>query len=68
VAGVTLTNSRFDTLYQGVLLGTGAPPVAGSPTGVRIVSNVFDNIYAEGIVFGRIAGASAAREVNARQA
>jgi len=32
-----------------VYLG-GATPVNGGPTGVRLISNVFDNIYVEGIV------------------
>lgn len=49
--GVAFTNSEFNTLYQGLLLGTSVPTSSG-PTGVRITSNVFDNIYAEGIVFG----------------
>lgn len=44
VKGVTVSNSYFDTLYQGVVLET-------DPTGVRIVQNTFDQIYAEGIVF-----------------
>jgi hypothetical protein len=51
VSGVTVSNCEFNTLYQGVLLGTVAPTLV-SPTGIRITSNVFDNIYAEGIVFG----------------
>ena len=44
IKGVTVTNSSFNTLYQGVVL-TGA-----GPTGTRITNNVFDNIYAEGVV------------------
>jgi hypothetical protein len=44
VNGVTVSNSYFDTLYQGVVLET-------DPTGVRIVQNTFDQIYAQGIVF-----------------
>ena len=48
VEGVTISNSRFDTLFQGVYLGNVVPPAVG-PTGVRIVQNTFDNIYAEGI-------------------
>ena len=48
---VTVSNSRFDTLYQGVALGTNTVQ-SGGATGTRIVSNMFDNIYAEGIVFG----------------
>jgi hypothetical protein len=44
IKGVTVSNSYFDTLYQGVVLET-------DPTGVRFVQNIFDNIYAQGIVF-----------------
>jgi hypothetical protein len=44
VKGVTVSNSYFDTLYQGAVLET-------DPTGVRIVQNTFDQIYAQGIVF-----------------
>lgn len=51
--GVTVTNSNFDTLFQGVSLGMGTI-VNGGPTGTRITSNVFDNIYSEGISFGAI--------------
>lgn len=48
VKGVIITESTFDTLYQGVLLG--APvPVNGGPTGFRITGSVFDNIWAEGV-------------------
>jgi hypothetical protein len=43
----------FDTLYKGVLLGTDTV-VNGGATGFRITSNLFDNIYAEGIVFGDV--------------
>lgn len=53
IKGTTFCNSQFDTLYQGILLGTGTP-VDGGPTGVRIVSNTFDNIYGEGIIFGSV--------------
>lgn len=49
VKGITVSNGLFDTLYQGVYLG-GATVVNDGPTGVRIVHNEFDNIYAEGIV------------------
>ena len=45
VKAITFTNSQFNNLYQGIIL-------AGiSATGVRITSNQFDNIYAEGIIF-----------------
>ena len=53
VKGITVTNSQFDTLYQGISLGTGVV-VNGGATGVRIVSNTFDNTYAEGIIFGDV--------------
>ncbi len=48
IEAVTVSNSLFDTLYQGVYLGNIVTPPVG-PTGVRIVQNKFDNIYAEGI-------------------
>lgn len=50
IEGVTFSNNYFDTLYQGVYLGNVVAPAVG-PTGVRIVQNTFDNIYAEGISF-----------------
>ena len=50
--GLTVTNSYLNILYQGILLGTGST-VDGGPTGARITGNVFDNIYAEGIIFGQ---------------
>lgn len=43
IKGCTVSNSYFNVLYQGVVLDT-------DPTGVRIVENIFDNIYHEGIV------------------
>ncbi len=49
IEGITFSNCDFDTLYQGVYLG-GVTPVNGGPTGVRLIANVFDNIYVEGIV------------------
>jgi len=48
---VTITTSLFDTLYRGIVLGTAAV-TNGGPTGTRIIGNMFDNIYAEGIIFG----------------
>ena len=50
INGITISNSNFYNLYQGVVLGIGAI-VGNGPTGVRIVSNTFDSVYAEGIVF-----------------
>jgi hypothetical protein len=49
IEGIVFSNCKFDTLYQGVYLG-GATPVNGGPSGVRLISNVFDNIYVEGVV------------------
>ena len=51
IQGVVFSNSKFDTLYQGILLGTGTP-VLGGPTGVRVTQNLFDQIYAQGIIIG----------------
>jgi len=61
IQGVTFTNSEFNTLYQGILLGIDAPvaPLTASPTGVRITSNFFNNIYAEGIIFGEYSNLNA---------
>jgi hypothetical protein len=51
VEGVTVSNCRFDTLFQGAYLGIISPPINYvGPTGVRITQNIFDNIYGEGIV------------------
>jgi hypothetical protein len=49
VSGCLVTESTFDTHYQGISLGDPAP-VNGGPTGFRILGNVFNNIYAEGII------------------
>jgi len=49
VEGITVSNGWFDTLYQGIVLGDLAP-VDGGPAGFRIMHNMFDNIYGEGIV------------------
>jgi len=48
IKGVVFSNSKLDTLYSGFEFVEGGP----GPTGVRIVHNLFDNIYAEGIIFG----------------
>lgn len=49
IEGCVFSNCKFDTLYQGAYIG-GTSPVNGGPTGVRLISNVFDNIYVEGVV------------------
>ena len=61
VRGVTVSNSQFDTLYQGVVLGT-SPPSLVSPTGIRITNNFFNNIYAEGIIFGQYSNLNASAQ------
>lgn len=48
IKGVVFSNSKLDTLYRGFEFIEGGP----GPTGVRIVHNLFDNIYSEGIIFG----------------
>lgn len=48
VNGVLITESKFDTLYQGILLGD-PTPINGGPSGFRILGNQFNNIYREGI-------------------
>jgi hypothetical protein len=53
IQGVTVSNSQLDTLYKGIVLGKTAP-VLGGPTGVRIIHNLFDNIFAQGIEMGAI--------------
>lgn len=53
VEGITVCNSKLDTLFKGVVLGEGTP-VLGGPTGFKILNNFFDNIYAEGIIFGDV--------------
>ena len=53
IQGVTVQNSKFDTLYQGVRLGTGTP-VNGGPVGFRVLHNLFNNIAQEGIIIGAV--------------
>ena len=58
VQGVLITESTLDTLYQGIQLGDPAP-INGGPTGFRMLGNVFDNIYAEGIYLAANIGMNA---------
>jgi hypothetical protein len=53
IRGTTIINSELNTLHQGIVLGTGVV-VDGGATGVRILSNTFDNIYNEGVIFGNV--------------
>jgi hypothetical protein len=54
VKACVISESEFDTLYQGVYIG-GVSPVNGGPTGFKVLHNVFDNIYVEGIVITNVA-------------
>jgi hypothetical protein len=53
VKGVTVTNSKIDTHFQGVVLGSGTV-INGGATGVRMTNNLFDNIYNSGIYLGDV--------------
>jgi hypothetical protein len=53
IRGITFSNSNFDTLHQGIVLGD-VVVVNGGATGVRVVQNTFNNIYIQGIVFTNV--------------
>lgn len=53
IQGVTVSNSKFDTLYQGIVLGDGGATNGGA-SGFRAVSNLFDSIYAEGVLYDQV--------------
>lgn len=53
IKGAVISNSRFDTLYQGVLIG-GTTPVDGGATGFKVLHNVFDSIYVEGVLINNV--------------
>jgi hypothetical protein len=53
IKSVTISNSSFDTLFQGVYLGDSVV-INGGATGVRILHNNFDNIFAQGVVFENV--------------
>ena len=53
--GVRVDQSEFNTLYQGIVLGAGGTVDPTLPlTGFRVTASLFNNIYAQGIVFGDI--------------
>ena len=56
---VTISNSQFDILHRGIVLGFSEPTPPYGPTGTKIMGNMFDNIYTEGIVFGVYASLNA---------
>ena len=49
---VSIINSQFDTLYNGVYLGQYTSTQSQPVTGISVTSCIFDNIYAEGVFFG----------------
>ena len=53
VNSVVVSNSRFRTLYQGVLIGAGSP-IDGGPSGFKVLHNFFDQVYAEGVIIGDV--------------
>lgn len=53
IQGIVFVNSKFDTLYQGAVFGTGTVENGGA-VGVRLTQNTFDMISYEGIIFGNI--------------
>jgi hypothetical protein len=56
---ITICNSQFNILYRGIVLGFSEPPNDTGPTGTKIMGNMFDNIFTEGIVFGVYASLNA---------
>lgn len=52
IASVTVSNSAFYDLYQGIVLAD-PTAVSGGPTGFRAVGNFFDNIYEQGVIYGQ---------------
>lgn len=54
IRSITIDKSQFNTLFSGVVLLNAA---AAAPTGVRITSCTFDNIYSSGITIGGNLGA-----------
>ena len=53
IKGAVISNSRFDILYQGVVLGDVAP-VDGGATGFKVLHNIFDNVYVEGVLINNV--------------
>jgi hypothetical protein len=51
--GITVANGNFNILYQGVALGTGSI-ISDGPTGTRVTTSIFDNIYSAGIIIGAV--------------
>ena len=58
ITGITVSNSEFNTLYQGIELDAlVAPPVTpyqAGPTGFRAVHNIFNRVYLEGVIYDSV--------------
>ena len=58
IQGITVSNTEFDTLYIGIeldaLVEPPVTPYQAGPTGFRAVHNIFNNIYAQGIIYGSV--------------
>ena len=62
IASVTVSNSAFSDLYQGIVLAD-PTAVSGGPTGFRAIGNFFDSIYAEGVIYGAAALCATAHNI-----
>lgn len=51
IASTTVSECAFTNLYKGVVLAD-PTAVSGGPTGFRVITSFFDNIYSQGIVYG----------------
>lgn len=53
IRSVTVSNSQLTDLYRGIVLGTGTV-INGGATGFRTVSNLFDKIYSQGVIYDNV--------------
>jgi hypothetical protein len=51
ISSVTVSNSAFQNLYQGIVLAV-PTAVSGGPTGFRAAGNFFDSIYSTAVIYG----------------
>jgi len=50
--GYTVTNSKFHTLYNAILLGV--TPADGGPVGFRALHNLFDKVYGSAVIYDQV--------------
>jgi len=63
-SSVRVDQCKFNTLYQGVVIGAGGTVnPALLPTGFRVTASVFNNIYAQGIVYDQVTLAASANNI-----